>query len=66
MKGYLKIHIAVNVKTKKILSMTVTDAYVHDNKVLHVNWRKYSKIGQHGINILNIHISIKFFNYVIV
>ena len=24
-KGYLKIHIAVNVKTKKILSMKVTD-----------------------------------------
>src|SRR6476620_7360190 len=30
-KGYLKIHIAVNVKTKKILSMKVTDEHVHDS-----------------------------------
>ena len=29
-KGYLKIHIAVDVKTKKILSMKkVTDEHVH-------------------------------------
>ncbi len=33
-KGYLKIHIAVNIKTKKILSMNVTDEHVHDGKVL--------------------------------
>ncbi len=33
-KGYLKIHVAVNTKTKKILSMTVTDEHVHDNKPL--------------------------------
>ncbi len=33
-KGYLKIHIAVNVKTKKILSMKVTGEHVHDGKVL--------------------------------
>ena len=33
-KGYLKIHIAVNVKTKKILSLNITDEYVHDGKVL--------------------------------
>ncbi len=33
-KGYLKIHVAVKVKTKKILSMTVTDEHVHDNKAL--------------------------------
>ena len=33
-KGYLKIHVAVNVKTKKILSMKVTDEHVHDGKVL--------------------------------
>ena len=33
-KGYLKIHIAVNVKTKKILSMKVTDEHVHDSKAL--------------------------------
>ncbi len=33
-KGYLKIHIAVNIKTKKILSMKVTDEHVHDSKPL--------------------------------
>jgi hypothetical protein len=33
-KGYLKIHIAVDVKTKKILSMKVTDEHVHDSKAL--------------------------------
>ena len=33
-KGYLKIHVAVNVKTKKILSMKVTDEHVHDSKAL--------------------------------
>ncbi len=33
-KGYLKIHVAVNVKTKKILSMKVTDEHVHDSKPL--------------------------------
>lgn len=33
-KGYLKIHVAVNVKTKKILAMKVTDEHVHDGKML--------------------------------
>jgi hypothetical protein len=33
-KGYLKIHVAVNVKTKKILAMKVTDEHVHDIKAL--------------------------------
>ena len=33
-KGYLKIHIAVNIKTKKILSMKVTDEHIHDSKAL--------------------------------
>ncbi|MER5174370.1 MAG: IS5 family transposase, partial [Candidatus Nitrosocosmicus sp.] len=33
-KGYLKIHIAVNVKSKKILSIKVTDEHVHDSKML--------------------------------
>ena len=33
-KGYLKIHLTVNVKTKKILSMKVTDEHVHDSKAL--------------------------------
>src|SRR6478735_1908418 len=33
-KGYLKIHVTVNVKTKKILSMKVTDEHVHDSKMI--------------------------------
>ncbi len=34
-KGYLKIHVAVNVKTKKILSMKGNaDEHVHDSKAL--------------------------------
>ena len=33
-KGYLKIHISVNVRNKKILSMKVTDEHVHDGKAL--------------------------------
>ena len=33
-KGYLKIHVAVNVKTKEILSLEVTDEKVHDVKVM--------------------------------
>ena len=33
-KGYLKIHIAVDIKSKKILSMKVTDEHIHDNKML--------------------------------
>jgi len=33
-KGYLKIHIAVvNIKTKEILALEVTDEKVHDRKV---------------------------------
>ena len=33
-KGYLKIHIAVDMKSKKILSMKVTEEHVHDSKAL--------------------------------
>ena len=33
-KGYLKIHVLVDVKTKKILSMKVTDEHEHDSKAL--------------------------------
>ena len=29
-KGYLKIHIAVNIKTNEILALEVTDEKVHD------------------------------------
>ncbi len=33
-KDYVKIHIAVNVKTKEILALEVTDEKVHDGKML--------------------------------
>ena len=33
-KEYLKKHVAVNVKTKIILSIKVTDEHVHDSKAL--------------------------------
>ena len=33
-KGYLKIHVAVDIKTKDILALDVTDVKVHDGKVL--------------------------------
>jgi hypothetical protein len=33
-KGYLKIHVVIDVKTKKILSLKVTDEHVHDSKML--------------------------------
>ena len=33
-KKYLKIHIAVDIKSKKILSIKVTDEHVHDSKAL--------------------------------
>ena len=33
-KGYLKIHIVVDTKSKKILSIKVTDEHVHDKKML--------------------------------
>ena len=31
-RGYLKIHVAVNIKTKEILALEVTDEKVHDRK----------------------------------
>ena len=33
-KGYLKIHVAVDIKTKQILALEVTDEKVHDGKVM--------------------------------
>lgn len=33
-KGYLKIHVAVDIKTKEILALEVTDKKVHDNRML--------------------------------
>ena len=33
-KGYVKIHVAVNIRTKEILALEVTDEKVHDGKML--------------------------------
>ncbi|CAN5846472.1 hypothetical protein BH23THE1_BH23THE1_31750 [soil metagenome] len=44
-KGYLKIRVAVDIKSKKILSMDVTDEHVHDNKVLPLLVDNISKDG---------------------
>jgi Transposase DDE domain len=33
-RGFIKIHVAVNVRTKKILSMEVTKEDVYDGKIL--------------------------------
>jgi uncharacterized protein YwbE len=33
-RGYLKIHVAVNIKTKEILAIEVTDEKTHDGKML--------------------------------
>ena len=33
-KGYLKIHVAVDIKTKQILALEATDEKVHDSKVI--------------------------------
>ena len=33
-KGYLKIHVAVNIKTKEIIALEVTDEKVYDGKVM--------------------------------
>jgi hypothetical protein len=33
-KGYLKIHVAVNIKTKEIFALEVTDEKVHDGKIM--------------------------------
>lgn len=33
-KGYLKIHIAVNIQTKQILALEVTYEKIHDSKLM--------------------------------
>jgi hypothetical protein len=33
-KGYLKVHVAVNIRTKEILALEVTDEKVHDSKMM--------------------------------
>src|SRR4051794_6267204 len=47
-KGYLKIHVAVNIKTKEILALEVTDEKVYDGKIMprlieHILKRKDNK-----------------------
>lgn len=49
-KGYLKIHVAVNVNTKEILSLEVTDEKVHDGKVM-------DKLVEHILKSNNININ---------
>ena len=49
-KGYLKIHISVNIKTKQILALEVADEKVHDGKVM----KKLMKCmlnNNHGIRV---------------
>ena len=33
-KGYLKIHVAVDIKRKRILSLKITSEEVHDGRIL--------------------------------
>ena len=33
-EGYRKIHVAVNIKTKEILALKMTDGKIHDSKML--------------------------------
>ena len=33
-KGYIKIHVAVDIKTKEILALEITDEKVHDGKIM--------------------------------
>ncbi|MGD9534732.1 MAG: transposase [Candidatus Nitrosocosmicus sp.] len=42
-KVYQKIHIALNIKTKEILALEVTDKKVHDERLL-------KKLGDHVLN----------------
>jgi len=42
-KGYLKIHVAVNIQTKEIMALEVTDEKVHDGKIL-------KKLVNHAMN----------------
>ncbi len=43
-KGYLKIHVAVNITTKEILALEVTDEKVHDCMILNKLVEDISKI----------------------
>ena len=50
-KGYLKIHVAVNIKTKEILALEVTDESVHDGKVMDNLLKRVLKSNDNGHDI---------------
>jgi len=53
-KGYLKIHVAVNIKTKEILALEVTDEKVHDSKVMTKLVESVSKSNDNHIKIKSV------------
>jgi Transposase DDE domain len=53
-KGYLKIHVAVNVKTKAILSLEITDEKIHDGKVMDKLVEHILKSNNNNINIKSV------------
>ena len=50
-KGYLKIHVAVNIKTKEILALEVTDERVHDGRVMDKLLKRVVKRNNNGYAI---------------
>jgi hypothetical protein len=53
-KGYLKIHIVVNIKTKEILALDITDEKVHDGKMLKKLVNQVLKIKPYKIKIRSV------------
>jgi hypothetical protein len=53
-KGYLKTHVAVNIKTKEILALEVTDEKIHDSKMLKKLINQVLKIKPHRIKIRSV------------
>lgn len=51
-KGYLKIHVAVDIKKKRILSLEVTSEEVHDGKMLSKLVDNASSGGNHVKGVL--------------
>jgi len=50
-KGYLKIHVAVNIMTKEILALEVTDERVYDRKVMKQLIEQILNNNHHNIKI---------------
>jgi Transposase DDE domain len=50
-KGYLKIHFAVNIKTKQVVSMDVTSEKVHDSKRLK---RLVNRAKENGVRVKSV------------